>query len=400
MELQRKETETEEAYLWRVGQMIDSGQIESWQSINEIVNIQLGLEKDKWRDASTFRKRYRTAKKFYDNVFSKQHNINYGKLFETQKRELEKAKIAYRDERKEWNKQNYIEGRIEERLDNLENVLSEIGASKFPVYDDFEYSIIDNASDMIVCLSDMHIGQTFSSAFGEYNTEIAKDRINKYADKVISIGSRHNIQNIYVDVLGDQISGNIHSTIQVSNRENVIDQIKLSAEIIASFCYKLAACFDMVFITGVNGNHSRLVSEKELAIHDERLDNLILWIVDKMTSHIKNIEYLDNNIDSGISDIEVRGKHYVSVHGDYDVFGKNGASNLVMMLGFFPDCIISGHKHYAAYDESSGVPWVQSGTLVGSGDSYTIEKRLVGYPSQTVIVCNDSGIDCIYNIRL
>ena len=71
-----------------------------------------------------------------------------------------------------------------------------------------------------------------------------------------------------------------------------------------------------------------------------------------------------------------------------------------MMLGFFPDCIISGHKHYSAYDESSGVPWVQSGTLVGSGDSYTIEKRLVGKPSQTVLVCNKDGIDCIYNIKL
>lgn len=400
MELKRKETETEEAFLWRVGQMIDLGQIESWQSVNDIVNSELGLDEEKWRDSSTYRKRYQAAKKFYDNVFSRQKTGDFGQQLERQRRELERAKIAFRDERKEWNKQNYIESRIEEKLDNLEESLSDIGKIEFPNWSIEKYQTIPDAPDMIVCLSDMHIGQTFSSAFGEYNSTVAQERLNNYADKVIAIGVQHKVQKIYVDVLGDQISGNIHSTIQVSNRENVIDQIKLSAEMIASFCYKLSEHFDRVFLTGVNGNHSRLVSDKELAIHDERLDNLIIWIVEKMTDHIDSIVVLHNNIDSGISDINVRGKHYISVHGDYDIFGKNGASNLVMMLGFFPDCIISGHKHYSAYDESSGIPWVQSGTLVGSGDSYTIEKRLTGKPSQTVLICNKDGIDCIYNIKL
>ena len=43
---------------------------------------------------------------------------------------------------------------------------------------------------------------------------------------------------------------------------------------------------------------------------------------------------------------------------------------------------------------------VQGGSLAGSGDSHTIEKRLSGKPSQTVCVCNSDGIECVYPVML
>ena len=38
IEIKKKTNETEEQFLWRIGQMIDSGKIENWKSINDIVN--------------------------------------------------------------------------------------------------------------------------------------------------------------------------------------------------------------------------------------------------------------------------------------------------------------------------------------------------------------------------
>ena len=70
-DLKKLETETEEQYLWKIGQFIDSGKVESWASINDIVNKELGIDEDKKRDESSFRKRYQAAKKFYDGCFSK-----------------------------------------------------------------------------------------------------------------------------------------------------------------------------------------------------------------------------------------------------------------------------------------------------------------------------------------
>ena len=70
-DFKKLENETEEQYLWKIGQMVDSGKIDSWASVNDIVNQELGIDEEKWRDESSFRKRYQAAKKFYDGCFSK-----------------------------------------------------------------------------------------------------------------------------------------------------------------------------------------------------------------------------------------------------------------------------------------------------------------------------------------
>ena len=86
-------------------------------------------------------------------------------------------------------------------------IFSEIGKVEFANHDDIQ---VNGDNDLICCLSDLHIGQTFSSCFGEYNSSIAKKRLNDYLLEIIKIGRRHGSENVYLDLLGDQISGNIH----------------------------------------------------------------------------------------------------------------------------------------------------------------------------------------------
>ena len=85
---------------------------------------------------------------------------------------------------------------------------------------------------------------------------------------------------------------------------------------------------------------------------------------------------------------------------DYDKFDINGIAKLSFMLGFIPYCILFGHKHYPATSEINGIKLVQSGSFPGSGDDHTVELRLSGKPSQTVLVCNESGIECNYTVEL
>lgn len=69
---QKISTETEEQYLWKIGQLIDSGELESWDSVNNIVNHELlGDDETLYRTESAWRKKYQAAKKFYNNCFSK-----------------------------------------------------------------------------------------------------------------------------------------------------------------------------------------------------------------------------------------------------------------------------------------------------------------------------------------
>ena len=394
--LRKLVSETEEQYLWKIGQLVDSGKVESWASINDIVNEELGIEEDKKRDESSFRKRYQAAKNFYNGCFSKMKSGEYAQKITEMNRELERAKIKFRDERNAWNKQNYIDARVEEKLDLLEKELTSQGRVNFDIHENVN---ITSDNDVLIILSDFHIGQCFRSMWGEYNSDIARSRLNQLLNEIIAIQKMHGSENCYISLQGDMLSGNIHKTIQVTNRENVIEQIKLASELISSFCYELSKVFNKVFMTSVVGNHSRM-DRKEDSLHDERLDDIISWGVELSLKHIDNFYVLKSNLDSGIAEVNIRGKVYVAVHGDYDRYTSAGVSNLCMHLGFIPYAITYGHLHTCAVEEANGVKMIRGGSLAGSGDDYTIEKRLSGKPSQMVCVCNEKGVACYYPIEL
>lgn len=219
---------------------------------------------------------------------------------------------------------------------------------------------------------------------------------NDYLGEILKIGKRHNSQNVYVAVIGDLISGSIHKSI--ANRENVIDQIKLAVDYISAFCFELTQNFTNVYLADCAGNHSR-IDRKEDALHDERLDCLIAWTVSKLLSHVGNFKpMLDGKLDTGIARLDIRGKEYVAVHGDFDGVSKAAVGRLAMMLGSLPYAVIMGHRHFPAVTDESGIRVIQGGSLCGAGDDYTVEKRLCGKPSQTVCVCTERGVECIYPV--
>lgn len=387
----RFDGESDEELIYRITGEKD--QIGSWQDVADILNELLDTEYTE----SKFRKQRQAFDKMLSANQSKFAD-SYAQLkeIEIQKRELERKKIQFRDERNAWQKQNFTDARVEEKLDKLESELTSLGRTNFDEHNIFS---IDSDNDMLIILSDLHIGQTFDSIFGKYNTDIAKDRLNQLLNEVISIRELHNSKNCYVSLQGDLISGNIHKSIQVSNRENVIEQIKIATELISSFCYELSLHFETVFMSNVSGNHTRM-DRKDDAIHDERLDDIISWAVELSLKHIDNFHVLHRNIDTGISDILIRGKSYIAVHGDYDGFNKSGVQNLCLALGFVPYAITYGHLHVCSVDETNGVKMIRGGSLAGCGDSYTIEKRLTGKPSQMVCICTDKGVKAYYPIEL
>lgn len=386
--------ETEAQYLWRIGQAKENGLLEmTWPQIADVMNKEFRTDESEYRTESAYRKAYSNAKKFNVDVFSKSERDNE---LADQIRELERAKIQFRDERNAWQKQNFIDARVESKLDLLEKSLTSLGRTNFENHNEVS---VTSDNDMLIVLSDFHIGQCFKSIWGEYNSDIAAKRLNQLLNEVIAIRKLHNSEKCYVALAGDLLSGNIHKSIQVTNRENVIDQIKVATQLITSFCYELSKYFSTVFISSVVGNHSR-IDRKEDAIHDERLDDIISWAVELSLQHISNIHTLKRNIDTGIADLDIRGKFYTLIHGDYDPFNKQGALTLCSMLGYFPYALIMGHMHTCAVDEANGVKLIRGGSLAGSGDQYTVEKRLVGKPSQMVCICNSKGVQAYYPIEL
>lgn len=398
--VQRKENENEEQFIFRIGQMKDAGVIElSWDDIAEVVNREFRTDETEYRTEAAYRKPYQQAKRYFEaGVFGDYTDSSkYIEEIQAQKRILEREKIKYRDERRQWNKQNYIEARVEHKLDLLEKQLIRQGRINFETPESVQQ--IQSENDILAVLSDLHIGATFSSAWGAYNTDIAKDRLRQLLNEILEIQKRHNSENCYVSLQGDLINGNIHKSIQVTNRENVVEQIKIASELISSFCYQLVQHFNCVYLTSVAGNHSR-IDKKEDALHDERLDDIVAWSVGVSLKHILNFRYLHNNVDSGICNIDIRGKEYTMIHGDFDKYSKQGVQNLISYLDSIPYAVVYGHKHSCAFSDENGIKLIRSGSLAGSGDQYTIEKRLFCKPSQMICVCNNSGIEAFYPVYL
>lgn len=373
----------------------DKDQIGTWQDVANIINDLTGNDFGE----STYRKKYTSFQKMLSANQNKFVNTESQlKELDIQKRELERAKIQFRDERNAWQRQNYIDARVEQKLDLLESELKSQGRINFKPLDVQDRSIVSD-NDLLVMLSDLHIGQCFDSHFGKYNSFIAQQRLNKYLNRIIEIKDRHNSENCYVSLQGDLLSGSIHKVLAITNRENVIEQIKIASELISSFCYELTKYFSHVELSNVSGNHSR-IDRKEDALHDERLDDLIAWNVGCTLNHIPNFSINGNNIDNGICEINIRNKKYVSVHGDYDPYNRQGVSTLVTFLGYCPYAILYGHMHTCSVDETNGIKMIRGGSLSGSGDSYTVEKRLLGKPSQMVCVCTSYGVECYYPVEL
>lgn len=399
MILERKEGETEIQYLWRVGKLVETGQVGSWKEITPTLNKQL-REEDEYYDESAYRKKYQAAKKFYDEIFSQQGDEDFKKEQEELLREIKKEKIKLRDERTESNRGIRIEARVEDKLDYLEDIISKQGKIDYkPLKPEERKAIqIKSDNDLIIMLSDLHIGQTFASAWGRYDLEVAKDRIQQYLHKIIEIKDRHNSENCFVTLQGDMISNSIHKSIAITNRENVIEQVIEASEMVTSFLAELSRHFNNVTVASVVGNHSR-IDKKEDALKDERLDTIIEWYAKSKLEDFENIEFVDA-FDNTFTSFVVRDKVYFVVHGDYDQMNQSGLAKLSMMAGFFPYCVLFGHKHFPATTEINGIKLVQSGSLPGSGDDHTIELRLSGKPSQTVLVCTDKGIECNYTVEL
>ena len=383
--------ESDQELIFRVCK--DKEEIGTWDDVAEVLNQLTG----KNYGQSKYRKEYAS--------FTKLFEANRSSLGSTEaqiaeinkkKRELEVEKIRFRDERNAWNKQNYLYARLDQKLDYLADRILEQSRVEYPNVEGVT-RLSDN--DLLIILSDFHIGATFNNQFGYYDTEVAKERLTKLYYRVREIAKVHECQNCYISLQGDIISGSIHKSIQVTNRENVIDQIKIASDLITNFCYSICPHFENVFFHSVSGNHTR-IDRKEDALHDERLDDLIAWTVALRLNNVNNFYYETNLYDTGISQIYIRGNEYVGVHGDFDKFSPNGVSNLCMMLGHIPYAILYGHLHTCSISETNGIKMIRGGSLCGSGDTFTVEKRLSGRASQMVCVCNSEGVEAYYPIEL
>ena len=310
--------------------------------------------------------------------------------------ELRKERQKFYDYRNAFNKVVRERSRQEELNDILTDAIHN---GELPSLD-YKPSVVPASdNDLLVSLNDIHFGAVVDNYWCKYDSNICKDMLRKYLDEIIRIGKLHGSENCIVWENGDAISGGIHLTIQVSNKENVIEQLTGVSELIAEFLAELSKHFKTVKFASVSGNHSRITQNKDDSLVEERLDDLIDWYLKARLQNFENIEICTGaRIDPTMYVFTLRGKNYAGVHGDFD--GSAGkVQALQTMVGKPLYAVLSGHMHHNKIDAVQGIKTVMAGSFLGV-DQYCVKKRIFGRPEQMVCVCDENGIRCSYDIPL
>ncbi len=316
--------------------------------------------------------------------------------FDRKKIELQVERQKFFDQRNAYNKLVRERSRQEE----LNEILVEaIQSGNLPRLDYEYHEIVPSDNDLLVSLNDIHYGATVDNYWNTYNSDICRDMMRRYLDRIIQIAQTHSSENCIVWANGDEISGNIHKSIAVTNKENVIEQVKGVSELIAEFIAELSKHFATVTFVSVAGNHSRLDPNKDNALVSERLDDLVEWYLSARLQNFNNVIIGGGEkVDETMYLIDVRGKTYCGVHGDFD-----GSASKVQALQTMVRkplyAVLSGHLHHCKMDDVQGIRTIMAGSFLGM-DDYCVQKRIYGRPEQMVCVCDESGVRCSYNVGL
>lgn len=386
----KKDNENEEQFIWRIGQAKDSGEIDlEWPEIADEINMQYRTDESEYKSEAAYRKPYQSAKRFYEaGVFNAFKEDTYIDQLLNAKHEVRKEKQRLFDERTALNKILREQSRRESMYDIVKNVIEEHVPSRFEYVPN---DVHESDNDLIIHLTDLHCGVDIDSPVNVYNTNVLQKRLKKFLDEIIEIRNTYLSQNAYVILGGDMIQGLIHTNARIEAKENVVQQIMIVSDLISDFLYELSGVFQHVEVHTTAGNHSRAMSNKEDATRGENFDLLIPFTCEKELRHVKNIKFVENYLECDIATFKVRGHMVYATHGD-----KDTSANVVYHMTQFarktnlplPDICYLGHRHTNGLTTVDDVKVIESGCMDGM-DSFSINKRMIGTPEQTVTVVTD-----------
>ena len=391
----RLENENYHSYIWRMDELVQSGKYENWKEITPMVNKELfGDEEDKYRDESAYRKAVKYARDFYEAGVFGNNEDEYFKKLQIEKRELQKAKQQLSDERVEFNRQIRTEARKESYADMIKRIICE---DTEPMNVSVHYTLFNGSNDLLCHLTDIHTGIEINNFKNVFNEDVLKQRVDKFTSDILDIRGLHQSENCYL-VIGEILSGLIHSNLRLQNNMDLMEQFKYISELISAMLVRLTNNFNHIYVYTTQGNHSRIVAKKENSLDGENMDVLLPFYLKARLQNIENISICDNKIEPEIAMFNIRGNNVFSAHGHKDS-PSSVVQNFTMMFGIKPDIVLLGHRHTNGLTTVYDTKVIESGCVSGA-DAYAMSIRKTNRPEQTVSVIGENGLICLYDIQL
>ena len=389
--LKRKDGETDYEYCFRLSWEKSKNQLDiDWQ---EIVDF-CGLD---W-SADHCRKTMIGAIRHQEYINTKTReqltNEQYTKLLEKEL-ELRKEKVKLTDLKTQVNKQIRELARKESLSELLEDKLKQLDMQPKIINDSYKQRVTSNR-DMVCLISDIHYGIKTTNAISPYDSDVCKQKMDYLINKTIAFSLENDVDKLYLMILGDEISGLIHNTTRLEQREDVVSQVIEVSELLYESIVKLAKNLPFVVVGLAQGNHSRVMADKKDSLEQENFTRLIKEFLKLRLANISNVLLLENKFDESIIELNIRGYNVIGLHGQNDRL--NNLSRLIEMFDKKIDYICLGHYHQSKEFENNKTEVIVNGCF--SGDDYSKRLRLYNKPIQKLLLFDDTGKIATYNINL
>lgn len=186
-----------------------------------------------------------------------------------------------------------------------------------------QFSKIKTPESLSLLLGDFHIGETIKkehmAGLNFYNFDEFVRRFQYVIEKVIhftiSNMSAHQFDALYIQFLGDIVSGTILEDIETTNQLNIVEQAHLGALVVAQGLIELCRSFPKVICTCVSGNHGRVKQKKYYKAKQQvNWDYVFYETLTLLLQNQKNIEFRIPL--SPWAGVEIRGWRLLAMHGD------------------------------------------------------------------------------------
>lgn len=332
-------------YIWRMDELVQSGKYKNWKEITPFVNAELfGEDESLFRDESAFRKGVKYARDYFEaGVFGVSSDDEYYKKLEEQRLELEKERQKLYATKTEYTRQVRQQSRFELFY---ENVADEIKELTVPDFVGLDYSA--NNKEYIISIADIHAGANFVTETNKYSFDEITNRFNKLLNYSINFVCEHQLSNIKVLCLGDDVQGILRLSDLQLNESSVVKATVFVAKTIANFLNKLSKYCYIEYYHTPTSNHSQVrpLGTKASEIASEDVEYIICnYIKDVLV----NNDRITVNTNFGYEYIEIPIFNFktIAMHGHTIKNIDNALKDLTYYKKTFYTTVFLAHYHAA-----------------------------------------------------
>ena len=406
MELNKKSTENEREYIWRICSAKDYGTLDAdWDEVARILNHGLfDDDYDAYLSPSAFRKPYQEARKYYEDVFSKQESNEYTNDLSDKLYELEKKKKQIQAEKVEYNKWLREDARDELILEKIINAVRD--TSTLPPVPKIENAqSVENEKSHILLFGDAHFGAEFkiqgicNEIINEYSPEIFYSRMQQLLIDAVHFIKRNDIDTLYVFDLGDDIDGILRVSQLFKLRYGVVESTIKYAKFMAGWLNELGKYVKVKFRM-INGNHSelRMLNQPKGTFVNDNMGFIVNEIINIILEGNPNVEI--KNCPNGIIYENIQGFNVVGYHGEDKKLDKV-IKDYSQIYGVNIDILIGAHLHHS-YSENVGFSTdiMRIPSIIGV-DDFSLKLLKTSDPGATIITIEkNKGKINDYHIKL